>query len=139
MASTTIGRINRPRGRARNVTSDSYRSVTPTPISVVSSDYDGTEVTVAFDGPVILRSTPKYTAGSYVVTSARAISATSVALTFDGDVDGMLVVIPFGDSAISNLTGGLVNPTTLTIPVAQAAEQDEAPLSIEAKPVRKAA
>jgi hypothetical protein len=130
---------HRSRGRTAKSYAANVSPLRPTPINVVSSDFDGTEVTLTFDGPVVLRSTPKYTAGSFVVTSARAASATSVALTFDGDVTGLALVIPFGDPAISNLTGGLVNPTTLNMPVAPAAGQDEAPLSIEAKPVRKAA
>jgi len=107
----TLGRVEkRNRGRAK--------PTQPTALRVVSAVATTTNLTVTFNGPIVLRGTPGWTTD---VVGATCVSATSpspnvVVAVFSASIAAATeMIIPVADPAVRNKVGGFVADTTFPV------------------------
>ncbi|MGI9014188.1 MAG: hypothetical protein ACR2GY_08060 [Phycisphaerales bacterium] len=88
----------------------------PTPIGVASWSVSGTDLTLTFNQPIILKGVSACTtdiAGALPV-SATATGPLTVVVTFDADISlATRVNIPFEDPSVRNSRGGFISENRL--------------------------
>ena len=107
----TLGRVDKKhRGRVE--------PKQPTAIRIVSAEKGTTDLTVTFDAPVVLRSTPGWTTDLPAVTcvSATSPSPNVVVAVFSASIaTATEMIIPVVDPAVRNKVGGFVADTTFPL------------------------